>query len=66
MKIFLNNFTLYSDMETHLQKFRLCFQKCWEYNINLNPKKILWYFMGYFLDLLYQKKVSYLIQRKYR
>jgi hypothetical protein len=28
MKIFLGDFTMYSDMENHLQKFRLCFQKC--------------------------------------
>jgi hypothetical protein len=25
MKIFLNDFTIYSDMETLLQKFKLCF-----------------------------------------
>jgi len=26
-------------MESHLQKLRLCFQKCKEYGINLNLKK---------------------------
>jgi hypothetical protein len=26
-------------MESHLMKFKLCFQKCKEYKINLNPKK---------------------------
>ncbi len=30
---------VYSDMESHLMKLRLCFQKCKEYKINLNPKK---------------------------
>ncbi len=28
MKIFLDDFTVYCDMESHLQKLRLCFQKC--------------------------------------
>ncbi len=39
MKIFLDDFIVYSDMESHLQKFRLCFQKCREYGISLNPNK---------------------------
>jgi hypothetical protein len=28
MKIFLDDFTMYSDMESHIQKLRLCVQKC--------------------------------------
>jgi hypothetical protein len=28
MKIFLDDFTVYNDMEGHLMKLRLCFQKC--------------------------------------
>jgi hypothetical protein len=28
MKILLDDFTVYNDMENHLQKLRLCFQKC--------------------------------------
>jgi hypothetical protein len=39
MKIFLDDFIVYSDMESHLQKLRLCFQKCKEYDISLNPNK---------------------------
>ncbi len=39
MKIFLDDFTFYSDMESHLMKFRLCFQNCREYKINLNLEK---------------------------
>ncbi len=39
MKIFLNDFTMYSDMESHLHKLKLCFQKCKEYGISLNPNK---------------------------
>jgi hypothetical protein len=37
MKIFLDDFIVYNDMENHLIKFRLCFQKCKIY-IMLNPK----------------------------
>jgi hypothetical protein len=39
MKIFLDDFTMYSGMENHLQKFRFCFQKCREYGISLNLNK---------------------------
>jgi len=39
MKIFLNDFTMYSDMKSHLQKLRLCFQKCRENGIKLDLNK---------------------------
>jgi hypothetical protein len=39
MKIFLDDFIVYSDMESHLMKLRLCFQKCKENKISINPKK---------------------------
>jgi hypothetical protein len=39
MKIFLDDFMVYSDMDTHLQKLKPCFQKCKEFGINLNPYK---------------------------
>jgi hypothetical protein len=39
MKIFLDDFIMYSDMKNHLQKLRLCFQKCRKYGINLNLNK---------------------------
>jgi hypothetical protein len=39
MKIFLNDFTIFSDLSTHLEKFKKCFLKCKEYGISLNPKK---------------------------
>jgi hypothetical protein len=31
MKIFLDDFKVYNDMESHLMKLRLCFHKCREY-----------------------------------
>jgi hypothetical protein len=39
MKIFLDDFIVYSDMESHLMKLRFCFQKCTKYIIRFNPKK---------------------------
>jgi hypothetical protein len=39
MKIFLDDFTVFSDLYTHLEKLRKCFLKCKEYGISLNPDK---------------------------
>ncbi len=39
MKIFLDDFIVYNDMENQQQKLKLCFQKCKEYGISLNPNK---------------------------
>jgi hypothetical protein len=39
MKIFLDDFIIYNDMENHLMKLRLCCQKCKKYRISFNPKK---------------------------
>jgi hypothetical protein len=39
MKTFLDDFIMYNDVENHLQKFVLCFQKCKKYGINLNLDK---------------------------
>jgi hypothetical protein len=45
MKIFFDDIIVYSDMESHLQNLRLCFQKCKEYNISMSLDKLhLWYF----------------------
>jgi hypothetical protein len=39
MKIFLDDFTVFSDLSTHLEKIRKCFFKCREYGISLNLEK---------------------------
>jgi hypothetical protein len=39
MKIFLDDFIIFSDLSTHLEEFRKCFLKCREFGINLNPNK---------------------------
>jgi hypothetical protein len=48
---------MYSDMESHLQKLRLCFQKCREYDIILNPDKCAFMvFLGMILDFIVCKE----------
>jgi hypothetical protein len=39
MKIFLNYFTIFCDMSTHLEKLKKCFLKCKEHGISLNLEK---------------------------
>jgi hypothetical protein len=40
MKIFLNDFIIFSDLSIHLEKFKKCFLKCREYGISLNLDKL--------------------------
>ncbi len=39
MKLFMDDFIVFNDQKTHLAKLHLCFDKCHEFNINLNPDK---------------------------
>jgi hypothetical protein len=39
MKIFLDDFTIFSDLSFHLEKLRKCFLKCKEYGSSFNPNK---------------------------
>jgi hypothetical protein len=41
MNLFLNDFNVYSDEATYLSKLQLCFEKCREFGISLNPEKSL-------------------------
>jgi hypothetical protein len=60
MKIFLDDFTIYSDMESHLMKLIFCSQKCREYKINLNPKKCAFMvFLGLILRFIVSKEGKY-------
>jgi hypothetical protein len=65
MKIFLNDFTVYSDMDNHLQKLRLCFQKCKGYGISLNPNKCAFMvFSGMILGFILSKEGKLLDPKK--
>jgi hypothetical protein len=41
MKLFMDDFTISSDQNTHLQKLHLCFDKCRKFNISLNSDKCM-------------------------
>jgi hypothetical protein len=57
MKIFLDDFTNYNDMDIHLQNRRLCFQKCKEFGISLNPNKCAFMvFLGMILGFIISKE----------
>jgi hypothetical protein len=59
---------MYNEMETHLHKLRLCFQKCKEYGIGLNPNKCV--FMVFLrminLGFIVSKEVSYQTPRRFK
>jgi hypothetical protein len=67
MKIFLNNFIVFSDLSIHLEKLRKCFLKCKEYGISLNLDKCA--FMVCFKTILgfySPKRGRHLILRRYK
>ncbi len=65
MKIFLDDFIVYNDMKNHLQKLRLCFQKCRKYSISLNPDKCAFMvFSGMILGLIISKERKFLNPKK--
>jgi len=65
MKIVLDDFTIYNDMDIHLQKFKLCFQKCKEFRINLNPDKCAFMvFSSMILRFIVSKKGKLLDHKK--
>ncbi len=39
MKIFLDDFTIFSDLSTHLEKLKKCFLKCKKFGISLTLDK---------------------------
>jgi hypothetical protein len=52
-------------MESHLQRLKLCFQKCRKYGINLNPNKCpFMVFSGMILGFIISKEGKLLDLRK--
>jgi hypothetical protein len=53
MKIFLNDSMVYNDMERHLMKLKLCFQKCKKYikfsDLMIVFQKCIWFVLVWFL-----------------
>ncbi len=70
MKLFLDDFNVFSDLDTHLTKLRLCFDKCKKFGISLNPEKCMFLMhlgviMGYVVSkeskLLDLKKILHIV-----
>jgi hypothetical protein len=52
MKILMDDFTVYNDMDSRLLKLKLCFEKCKKFKINFNLENvILWTFLEQFWGL---------------
>ncbi len=65
VKIFLDDFIVYSDMESHLMKFKLCFKKCKEYRISFNLDKwVFMVFLGLILRFIISKEGKILDLKK--
>ncbi len=59
LKIFLDDFITYNDMDTHLHKLKLCFHKCKEFGISWNPNKcVFMVFIGMILGFIVSKEVK--------
>jgi hypothetical protein len=57
MKIPLDDFTIFNDLSTHLEKLKKCFLKCKEFNISLNPNKCAFMvFLGTILGFIGSKE----------
>ncbi len=55
MKLFLVDFSVFSDLKMHLAKLRLCFEKCLEFYISLTIEKCMilvysWAILGYMVS----------------
>jgi hypothetical protein len=65
MKIFLDDFIVFSDLPTHLDKLKKYFLKCKEYGISLNLKKCAFMvFFGTILGFIVSKKGKTLNPKK--
>jgi hypothetical protein len=65
MKIFLENFIIFSDMSIHLEKLKKCFLKCREYGTSLNSERCaLMVCSGTILGFIVSKKGKTLHPKK--
>ncbi len=65
MKIFVDNFIIFNDLSTHINKLGECFLKCKECKISLNPKKFAFIvYLELFWDSQFPKKKKHIILKK--
>ncbi len=59
MKIFLDDFRIFNDLLTHLEKIIKCFLKCREFGISLNLNKCAFMvFLGIILGFIMSKDIK--------
>jgi len=70
MKLFLDDFSMFNDLNTHLTKLQLCSSKCRKFDINLNPKKCMFFMHSHIIlrhaiskegKLLHMKKILVIV-----
>jgi hypothetical protein len=65
MKIFLDDFTMFSDWSSHFEKFHKCFQTCKVYGINFNTYKCAFMvLLGMCLGFIIFKESKFLDPKK--
>ncbi len=65
IKLFLNDFNVFSNLDTHLTKLQLCFDKCREFNISLNlEKRMFLVHLGVILGYMGSKESKLLDSKK--
>ncbi len=65
MKLFLDDFMVFCDLDTQLSKLRKCFEKCWEYGIGFNSENCAFMvFSGMILGFIVSKEGKLLDPKK--
>ncbi len=65
MKLFLDDFNMFNDMNTQLIKLQLCFAKCKKFSIRLNLEKCMFFMHSDIILGYVVRKASYQIKRKF-
>jgi hypothetical protein len=63
MKLYLDDFTIFNDLATHFTKLQQCFEKCREYDINLE-KCIFMVFSRMIFEFIISKEGKLLDPKK--
>jgi len=65
MQFFLDDFTIFNDLDIHLSRLQKCFEKCQKYGISLNPKNCAFMvLLGMILRLIVSKEGKLLDPKK--
>jgi hypothetical protein len=65
MQFFLDDFTIFNDLDIHLSRLQKCFEKCQKYGISFNPKICAFMvLLGMILRLIVSKEGKLLDPKK--